>query len=560
MTGSAGGASRSVNRPASAANPAYWRVEARQSTPLDRTTSRRAWSSPAAEMTAVTSPATCWRSHDPNTCFGPERVPPTAGTFCLASSREEVQNPSGGISRHSPTRGSAGSSMVVAAPAILIPPLLGTVIDAATTATSSSTPMSRRSIRKDNLKQPRNLPADRPMVRVFERAPALESPMTQLRCTGTVPRSRVLARTVIRSAAFRLLPRSPDQQRAAHRGARQVREPVAQRPLITVQQHPFDEQPHQPGPRPGDRHASGRTNAMPLATPETYAAMLDRAKDGGFAYPAINVTSSITINAALRGFAEAGSDGIIQASTGGAEFASGTKVKDMVTGAVGLAEFTKVVADKYGITVALHTDHCPKDKLDTYVKPLIAISTERVKAGGLPLFQSHMWDGSAVPLDENLQDRQGTAGADQGGQHHPGDRGRRRRRRGGRRRRRDQREALHLARRLHRHPRCARPAGGQLLHRRRDVRQRARRLQAGRGQAAPGGAQDGQDALAAKLGLAGRLEAVLPGVPRRLRLVGGGDRRGGVLRRHQDEHRHRHPVRLHPAAGRSLLHATTTAC
>ena len=142
---------------------------------------------------------------------------------------------------------------------------------------------------------------------------------------------------------------------------------------------------------------------MPIATPETYAAMLDRAREGGFAYPAINITSSITINAALRGFAEAGSDGIIQASTGGAEFASGTTVKDMVTGAVALAEFAKVVADKYDITVALHTDHCPKEKLDTYVKPLIAISTERVKAGGLPVFQSHMWDGSAIPLDENLK-------------------------------------------------------------------------------------------------------------------------------------------------------------
>jgi fructose-bisphosphate aldolase class II len=131
--------------------------------------------------------------------------------------------------------------------------------------------------------------------------------------------------------------------------------------------------------------------------------MLDRAKEGGFAYPAINVTSSTSINAALRGFAEAGSDGIIQASTGGAEHASGTKVKDMVTGAIALAEFTKVVADKYGITVALHTDHCPKDKLDTYIRPLIALSGERVKAGGQPIFQSHMWDGSAVPLDENLK-------------------------------------------------------------------------------------------------------------------------------------------------------------
>jgi fructose-bisphosphate aldolase class II len=141
---------------------------------------------------------------------------------------------------------------------------------------------------------------------------------------------------------------------------------------------------------------------MPIATPDAYAAMLQRAKDGGFAYPAINVTSSETINAALRGFADAGSDGILQVSTGGAEFASGTKVKEMVTGAVALAEFAAVVADKYGITVALHTDHCPKDKLEGYVKPLIAISTERVKAGGNPLFQSHMWDGSAVPLDENL--------------------------------------------------------------------------------------------------------------------------------------------------------------
>src|SRR6266496_1447382 len=142
---------------------------------------------------------------------------------------------------------------------------------------------------------------------------------------------------------------------------------------------------------------------MPIATPEIYAEMLDRAKQGGFAYPAINVTSSETLNAALRGFADAGSDGIIQVSTGGAEFASGTKVKDMVTGAVGLAEFAHVVADKYPIHVALHTDHCLKDKLDGYVRPLLAISKERVARGGNPLFQSHMWDGSAVPLEENLQ-------------------------------------------------------------------------------------------------------------------------------------------------------------
>jgi fructose-bisphosphate aldolase, class II len=142
---------------------------------------------------------------------------------------------------------------------------------------------------------------------------------------------------------------------------------------------------------------------MPIATPEIYAQMLDRAKQQGFAYPAINVTSTQTLNAALKGFADAESDGIVQVSTGGAEYLSGQSVKDMVTGASALAEFAHVVAERYSVNIALHTDHCPKDKLDGYMRPLIALSAERVKAGREPLFQSHMWDGSAVPLDENLQ-------------------------------------------------------------------------------------------------------------------------------------------------------------
>jgi fructose-bisphosphate aldolase class II len=142
---------------------------------------------------------------------------------------------------------------------------------------------------------------------------------------------------------------------------------------------------------------------MPIATPEIYAEMLARAKEDNYAFPAINCTSSETINAALKGFADADSDGIIQFSTGGAEFGSGLGVKDMVTGAVALAEFAHIVAAKYPINVALHTDHCPKDKLDSYVRPLLAISAERVSAGDHPLFQSHMWDGSAVPIDENLE-------------------------------------------------------------------------------------------------------------------------------------------------------------
>ncbi len=142
---------------------------------------------------------------------------------------------------------------------------------------------------------------------------------------------------------------------------------------------------------------------MPIATPEVYAEMLGRAKSEGFAYPAINVTSSQTLHAALRGFAEAESDGIVQISTGGAEFLSGTTIKDMVTGAVAFAEYARVVAEKYPVNIALHTDHCPKEKLDTFVRPLLAISKERVAKGQEPLFQSHMWDGSAVELEENLQ-------------------------------------------------------------------------------------------------------------------------------------------------------------
>ncbi len=142
---------------------------------------------------------------------------------------------------------------------------------------------------------------------------------------------------------------------------------------------------------------------MPIASPEVYAQMLDRAKAGKFAYPAINCTSSQTIVAAMRGFAEAESDGIIQVSWGGAEFASGQGVKDMVAGAAALAEFAHSIAKSYNVNFALHTDHCPIDKLGGFMEPLIAISQERVNKGQEPLFQSHMWDGSAVPLAQNME-------------------------------------------------------------------------------------------------------------------------------------------------------------
>ena len=131
--------------------------------------------------------------------------------------------------------------------------------------------------------------------------------------------------------------------------------------------------------------------------------MLDRAKERGFAYPAINVSSSQTVNAVLQGLTEAGSDGIIQVTTGGADYFAGQTRTARASGALAMAAFVREVAKNYPITVALHTDHCPKNALDSFVLPLIAASEEAVKRGEEPIFQSHMWDGSAVPLEENLQ-------------------------------------------------------------------------------------------------------------------------------------------------------------
>ena len=142
---------------------------------------------------------------------------------------------------------------------------------------------------------------------------------------------------------------------------------------------------------------------MPIATPEVYAAMLDRAKAGSFAYPAINVSSSQTVIAAIRGFAEAESDGIIQFSWGGAEYASGSTVKNMVDGAIALAEFAHVVAKNYKVNIGIHTDHCPQEKLDGFMRPLLEIGAQRIKEGKQPLFNSHMWDGSAVDMTENMK-------------------------------------------------------------------------------------------------------------------------------------------------------------
>ena len=142
---------------------------------------------------------------------------------------------------------------------------------------------------------------------------------------------------------------------------------------------------------------------MPIATPDVYNEMLNRAKEGKFAYPAINVTSSQTLTAAIRGFAEAESDGIIQVSSGGADYWSGSTVNDRVAGSLAMAAYAREIAKGYNVTVALHTDHCSKEKIDGWIRPLMEMEAEEVKAGRLPFFQSHMWDGSAVPLAENLE-------------------------------------------------------------------------------------------------------------------------------------------------------------
>lgn len=145
---------------------------------------------------------------------------------------------------------------------------------------------------------------------------------------------------------------------------------------------------------------------MGVVNHDQYVEMLERAKKNGFAYPAINVSSSQTLNAALAGLQEAGSDGILQVTTGGADYWSGSK-KNRVSGALGFVAFAREVAKNYDIKVALHTDHCNLEQLDTFVHPLVELSEEAVKQGKEPYFNSHMWDGSEVPLAQNLEIAQG---------------------------------------------------------------------------------------------------------------------------------------------------------
>lgn len=142
---------------------------------------------------------------------------------------------------------------------------------------------------------------------------------------------------------------------------------------------------------------------MPVANYDQYCQMLDNAAKNGFAYPAINITSPSTANAAIKAFVDMKSDGIIQVSTGGGKFAAGQFSGDMVLGAISLAQHVHLVAEQADVLIALHTDHCHPEHLDDFLLPLIE-ETEKRRAKGLPnLFNSHMFDGSVLTLEENLR-------------------------------------------------------------------------------------------------------------------------------------------------------------
>ena len=142
---------------------------------------------------------------------------------------------------------------------------------------------------------------------------------------------------------------------------------------------------------------------MPIATPQQFRHMLETAQAAGYAYPAINVTSVITLNAAMKGFADARSDGIIQFSTGAGQFASGLNNKDAAFGCIVLAEAAHRLAEQYPVLIALNTDHCQPDKAEAFLKPLIEATAQRRARGEGNLFQNHMLDASALPLAENME-------------------------------------------------------------------------------------------------------------------------------------------------------------
>ena len=209
---------------------------------------------------------------------------------------------------------------------------------------------------------------------------------------------------------------------------------------------------------------------------------------GGYAYPAINVTSSQTLNAALQGFLPMPSRMASSRFQWAAPRIFPVRgVNDRVTGSLAFAAFAHEVAKRYPhITVALHTDHCAKQYLDGWVRPLLDMEADEVAHGREPMFQSHMWDGSTVPLDENLAIAEqlldksvaartileieiGAVGGEEDG--HSAEI--------------NEKTVFHAGRWREGRP-ASRPGRARPVHGRVHVRQRSRQLQARRGQVAPG--------------------------------------------------------------------------
>ena len=210
------------------------------------------------------------------------------------------------------------------------------------------------------------------------------------------------------------------------------------------------------------------------------------------------------------------------------------------------------MAKAYPVNIALHTDHCPKDKLDGYMRPLIKISQERVAAGREPLFQSHMWDGSAVELEENLKIARelleecakakivmeleiGVVGGEEDGVANeineklyttPGDAVR-------------TVEVLGAPGEVGRYLLAATFGNVHGVYKPGNVKLR------------PSILKDIQDEVGAKLGADKPFDA---GVPRRLGLGPVRHPRDPRLRRREDERRHRHAVRVHPAGRGPHVH------
>ncbi|MGV4528458.1 class II fructose-bisphosphate aldolase [Ornithobacterium rhinotracheale] len=143
-----------------------------------------------------------------------------------------------------------------------------------------------------------------------------------------------------------------------------------------------------------------------VATGDLVQEIFADAKKNGYALPAVNVIGSDTINAVMETAADLNSPVIIQFSNGGAIFNAGKGLSNenqraAILGAVAGAKHVHQLAEAYGATVILHTDHCAK-KLLPWVDGLIEESEKHFKETGTPLFSSHMLDFSEEPLEENL--------------------------------------------------------------------------------------------------------------------------------------------------------------